>query len=64
MVAQRRLSNDHIKDIRKTHGVRLLVTGVLIFALMTIPIINLVMPIVATSLMVHMCEEWRTTDLA
>lgn len=42
-----------IRTVRKTGGLRLLMAGIAIAFLMTIPLLNLVMPLVATAVMVH-----------
>ena len=59
LVAFRRLSTGEAKALRKRHGGRLLVVGVLIAFLLTLPLINLLTPVVATAAMVHLFESWR-----
>jgi len=58
-VACRRLSHQKAKMLSKFHRGKLLIIGVIVSGLLTIPIINLIIPIVATSIMVHMFEKWR-----
>jgi CysZ protein len=43
-----------IRTVRRTGGMRLLLAGVIIAFLMTIPLVNLITPLVATAVMVHM----------
>ena len=58
-VACRRLSPHDAKMLSKTHRNKLLIIGAIVSGLLTIPVINLIIPIVATSVMVHMFEKWR-----
>lgn len=59
LVAVRRLSAEEGRRLRKTYRGRVLLTGVVIAILLTLPVVNLVMPLVATALMVHVFEELR-----
>ncbi|HEB79154.1 MAG TPA: hypothetical protein ENI79_01590 [Rhodospirillales bacterium] len=59
MVAQRRISPKEAKTLRRTHRGPLFFSGVLIAFMLTIPVINLLAPIVATAVMVHFFEGWR-----
>ena len=59
LVAVRRLAPEDADALRKSHGRRLFWAGVLIAFLFTIPIVNLITPIVATAFMVHVFELLR-----
>ncbi|MEX0921461.1 MAG: EI24 domain-containing protein [Rhodovibrionaceae bacterium] len=59
LVAVRRLSAVESRRLRKVYRGRILLAGVVIAILLTLPVINLVMPLVATALMVHVFEELR-----
>ncbi|NQU60119.1 MAG: EI24 domain-containing protein [Rhodospirillales bacterium] len=59
LVALRRLSPDEMRAMRQAHRGELLGTGVIIMVLLTIPVINLLAPVVATAAMVHLFEGWR-----
>lgn len=67
LVALRRMSPRAAKALRKENGSAVFIAGVVIAVIMTIPVVNLLMPIVATAAMVHLCEAWRkgrsSTDL-
>lgn len=56
LVALRRLEVPEAKRMRRRHGGRLFLAGVVITVLMTIPLVNLVAPIVATAFSVHLFE--------
>jgi len=59
LVATRRLSLEDAKTLRKANQGQLFVAGVIIALLLTIPVVNLVAPVVATAAMVHLFETWR-----
>lgn len=59
LVAVRRMDAAEGRRLRKIHRGRVLLSGVVIAILLTLPVINLVMPLVATALMVHVFEEMR-----
>ena len=59
MVGVRRLPAADVTSLRKAHGLSVLMTGVAIAFLLTIPVVNLLMPVVATAAMVHLFEKWR-----
>lgn len=58
-VASRRMRRDAVQALRKAHRGPLLVAGVAVAALLTVPVVNIVAPIVATAAMVHLLERWR-----
>jgi len=59
MVALRRLKADQVKALRKEHRGRLFIAGVGVAFLLTLPVINLIAPVVATAAMIHLFESWR-----
>lgn len=59
LVAQRRMSRVEARALRKAHSGRLLIFGVGATVLLTLPIVNLLIPMVAASTMVHLFEDWR-----
>jgi len=62
MVAVRRVTLDEARALRKTHKVAVFAIGVVFALLLTLPIINILTPIVATAAMVHLFESWRHAD--
>jgi CysZ protein len=67
LVALRRLEPAEARALRKANQGRLFVAGVGIALLLTIPVINLITPVVATATIIHLFEGWRskaTTQLA
>ena len=62
LVALRRVGGMEALAIRKTHRGRLVVAGTVIAMLLTVPVVNLLAPIVATAVMVHLFESWRLND--
>jgi len=59
LVAHRRISPVDARAMRKANQYRLLGLGIAIAFLLTIPIINLVTPIIATAAMIHLFQGWR-----
>ncbi|CCQ72226.1 EI24 domain-containing protein [Magnetospira sp. QH-2] len=59
LVALRRLDNVTAQGLRKAHGSKLMLIGMLIAFTFTIPFVNLVAPLIATAAMVHLVETWR-----
>lgn len=53
LVAWRRLDPPAATQMRRRHRGRLLIAGVLLVFLMTIPVVNLLTPVVGTAFMVH-----------
>lgn len=56
MVALRRLTPDEMRAARRQHRVRLLIAGVVFAFLTTVPLLNLVLPIVAAATMLHIFQ--------
>ena len=61
LVAHRRLDPRAAKDLRKARSGGVFTAGVGIAILLTIPVLNLLAPIVATAAMVHLVERWRAS---
>ena len=66
LVALRRLPPEQARALRRQHGLELLAFGVFAAFVATLPIANLIAPVVLTAAMVHMVTEWspsiRTVD--
>jgi len=62
LVAARRLDMAAVKRFRRTYRGRVLLAGVVIAFLLTLPIVNLVMPIMATGAMLHVFEGLRRRE--
>jgi len=59
LVGQRRVGIQKAKALRKAYQGRLLVAGALTAFLLTIPLVNLLAPVVGTAAMVHLFHSWR-----
>ncbi|MFQ5468302.1 MAG: EI24 domain-containing protein [Kiloniellaceae bacterium] len=59
LVAARRLAPEEMKRLHRAHRGRVLSAGVVIAFLLTLPLVNLAMPLVATGFMVHVFEGVR-----
>ncbi len=62
LVALRRLEPSEARALRKRHQGTLFVAGVGTAFVLTVPIVNLLAPIIATAAMVHLLEGWRTRN--
>lgn len=58
-VAARRLPRTEARALRRRHAGRVVLAGVLIALLLTVPIVNLLTPVVATAFMLHVFEGLR-----
>ena len=58
LVALRRLAPAEARAQRQRHRGRLLVVGVVIAVLLSVPVVNLLVPIVATAFAVHVFQEF------
>ncbi|HEU4417448.1 MAG TPA: EI24 domain-containing protein [Planctomycetota bacterium] len=63
LVALRRISPAAARTMRDHRRPELLLTGIGLTFLFTLPIVNLVIPILATATLVHRFEHWRRTGL-
>ena len=59
LVALRRLEEKPANDLRRTFSGRVVLSGVVIAFLSTLPVINLVAPVIGTLMMVHIVEGLR-----
>jgi len=59
MVAFRRVGPAEARVLRKANGIQLFLAGVVIAFLLTVPVVNLLTPIIATAVMVHLFEAFR-----
>ena len=57
MVAFRRLSRQDAHDLLRRYRGRFTLAGILIAVTLTIPILNLIAPVIATAFMVHLAES-------
>ena len=62
LVALRRLGLVEAKALRKKNAFQLFLTGVLVAFMLTVPIVNLLAPIIATGMMVHLFEDFSNRD--
>ncbi len=63
LAAHRRMDARRARALRGVYSGRIFLAGVIFALLMTVPVLNLIAPIVATAAMVHLVEAWRP-DLA
>lgn len=59
LAASRRLPPEGVRELRRANGVRVFLAGGLTAFLLTVPIVNLVAPIIGTAAMVHILERMR-----
>ncbi len=64
LVALRRAGNAETRALRKAHRGQLFLAGLVIALLLTVPVVNLLAPVTATAVMVHLFELWRTRGQA
>lgn len=62
LVSLRRLQPEQARVLRKSRQTALFLVGVVFAFMMTVPIINLLTPIIATATMVHLFEDWRGAE--
>jgi uncharacterized protein involved in cysteine biosynthesis len=56
-IAYRRYSVEEARALRKPYGARLTLAGIAIVFMATIPIVNLITPLLATAYMVHVVQD-------
>ena len=61
LVALRRTDRDTARAVRRAHRGTLFATGVIAAFALTVPVVNLLAPVVVTAAMVHLFETWRAT---
>jgi CysZ protein len=59
LVALRRITPDNIDHLRRAHRGQVFLAGVVAAVLLTIPVINLLTPVLTVAAMVHLVETWR-----
>ena len=59
LVAQRRIGTQKAKSLRKAYQGQLLIAGAMTAFLLTIPLLNLIAPVIGTAVMVHIFHSWR-----
>jgi len=59
LVAHRRLDPTAALRLRRAYGGHLFVAGVVIAVMMSVPGLNLIVPVIATAAMVHLVHGWR-----
>ena len=62
LVALRRLNLARSRVLQKRFKYHLIFLGTIFVFLMKVPIVNLLVPIIATATMVHLVEYWRAKD--
>lgn len=62
VVALRRLSEDEAIALRKKHKARIVVTGAATAMLLTIPLINMIAPVLGTAAMVHLFHKLNVRE--
>ncbi|MCK5945483.1 MAG: EI24 domain-containing protein [Planctomycetes bacterium] len=62
LVALRRMTPKEAKALHRRRGNECLATGAVIAFLMTMPFVNLIVPVFAAALMVHRYHDWRVQD--
>jgi uncharacterized protein involved in cysteine biosynthesis len=60
LATHRHLSAIGARALRKANKWQLLSFGIAITFLLTIPIINLITPVIAVSAIIHLSQEWRS----
>ena len=61
LVSLRRLTNDAAKRLYLLHRGEVFIAGIIMSILLTLPLVNLLAPVVITACMVHLFENWRNT---
>ncbi len=64
MVAMRRMTPREAKDFRRENGGASFVGGFIIAVLATVPLVNLLTPVIATAFMTHLFEDIRGKEVA
>ena len=64
LVALRRVDTETMKTMRRANRGQLFVAGVIVMVLLTIPLVNLLAPVVATAAMVHLFEKLKNKTAA
>ena len=59
LVALRRLPPHEARELRRRHGSEVLLMGIAITAMLPVPLLNLIAPVIGAAAMVHRFEAWR-----
>jgi CysZ protein len=59
LVALRRMSWREVRDLRRRHRMSVLIAGVAIAGMLSIPLVNWITPVIAVAFMVHVFERLR-----
>jgi len=59
LIAHRRMEPLQALHLRRAFQGQMFLAGVIITFLMTIPVVNLLAPVIATATMVHLVQGWR-----
>jgi len=59
LVALRRMDASTARTLRKQRSLGLIVFGIVVALLLTVPLVNLFAPILGTAAMVHLFQRWR-----
>ena len=62
LVALRRVELNDALALRKRWKVALFIAGAGFAFMLTVPILNIIAPVIATAVMVHLFEAWRAKD--
>jgi uncharacterized protein involved in cysteine biosynthesis len=62
IVALRRLDEKRAGDLRRRNSGRIFLAGVVIAFMLTVPLLNLIAPVIATAFMVHIFETIRRRE--
>jgi CysZ protein len=61
-IARRRASRAEVENLWQAHRLKIVMLGVMTAIFLTIPLVNLIAPVVATAALVHLLEGWRRTN--
>ena len=64
MVAMRRMTPRQAKDFRRANGGACFAAGFIIAVMATVPVVNLLTPVIATAFMTHLFEDIRGKQMA
>jgi CysZ protein len=62
LIALRRCSPGMTRQLRRRHLPELLLMGIVVTVMLTVPLLNLITPVIGTAAMVHRFEAWRRAD--
>ena len=59
LVAHRRMDPAAGKELRRARSGSVFIAGVIVAFLLTVPVVNLIAPVIGAAAMVHLVERWR-----